>query len=141
VPALRERKEDIPLLVNYFAPKYGSRMGKRLESVPQGTLDSLINYPWPGNVRELENVIERAVIVSRGAELELGDWAGQAMVAGGAAELLPLDEAQRRHILKVLGHTGWRVSGPKGAARILGIKPTTLQARMKKLGIERNPDS
>jgi len=138
VSALRERKEDIPLLVNYFAPKYGSKLGKRLESVPQGTLDALINYPWPGNVRELENVIERAVIVSRGAELELGDWAGQAVVAGPSADLFPLDEAQRRHILTVLGHTGWRVSGPRGAARILGMKPTTLQARMKKLGIERN---
>jgi PAS domain S-box-containing protein len=141
VPALRDRKEDIPQLVNYFARKYGSKLGKRLESVPQGALDALIDYPWPGNVRELENVIERAAIVSRDAELELGDWAGQAVVVGESEDLLPLDEVQRRHILKVLGHTGWRVSGPRGAARVLGMKPTTLQARMTKLGIERNAGS
>jgi len=138
VPALRERKEDIPLLVNYLARKYGSKLGKELESVPQGALDALVRYPWPGNVRELENVIERAVIVSPGAELELGEWMGQALRPGDSDELLPLDEVQRRHILRVLEHTGWRVSGPRGAARILGMKPTTLAARMKKLGIERH---
>jgi transcriptional regulator with GAF, ATPase, and Fis domain len=137
VPPLRDRKEDVPLLVNYFAGKYGSRLGKKLETVPQGALDALMSYPWPGNIRELENVIERAVIVSTGSELELGDWIGQAMVTGEPGDLLTLDEMQRRHITKVLEHTGWRVSGPKGAARILGVKPTTLAARMKKLGIAR----
>ncbi len=134
---LRERKEDIPLLVNYFARRYGSKLGRKLETVPQGALDVLVGYPWPGNVRELENVIERTAIVSTGSELELGDWIGQAVATGESGDLLPLDEMQRRHIEKVLDYTGWRVSGPKGAARILGIKPTTLAARMKKLGIER----
>ncbi len=137
VPALRERREDIPLLVTYFARKYGEKLGKRLETVPQPTLDALLSYSWPGNVRELANVIERAAILSRGSELDLADWRAQPGPQGEAERALTLDAVQRQHIIAVLKRTGWRVSGPLGGARILGMKPTTLRARMKKLGIVR----
>ncbi len=140
VPALRERKGDIPLLVNYLVQKYAKRMGKTIETVPQRAMDALRSYAWPGNVRELENVIERAVIVSPQTELELGEWLREAGPAADDGLLLTLDDVQRRHIVSALEHTGWRVSGPKGAAHILGMKPTTLQARMKKLGIVRRDD-
>ncbi len=138
VPALRNRKGDIPVLVNYFVQKYAKRMGKTIETVPQRAMNALKSYVWPGNVRELENVIERAVIVSPETELELGEWLRESGPVAAEGALLTLDEVQRRHILSALEHTSWRVSGPKGAARILGMKPTTLQARMKKLGIVRN---
>lgn len=136
VPPLRERTEDIPLLVKYFATKYGARTAKRIETIPRATLAALVEYPWPGNVRELENVVERAVILSQGTELELGDWFSRRK-RNGPGPLATLDDVQRGHILKVLEQTGWRVSGAGGAARILGLKPTTLEARMKKLGIRR----
>jgi transcriptional regulator with GAF, ATPase, and Fis domain len=138
VPPLRDRRGDIPVLVNYFVQRYANRMGKRIETVPQRAMNALKSYAWPGNVRELENVIERAVIVSPETELELGEWLRESGPVPAEGALLTLDEAQRRHILSALEHTSWRVSGPKGAARILGMKPTTLQARMKKLGIARN---
>ncbi len=137
VPPLRERRQDIPQLVNYFARKYGTKLGKKIESVPQQTLNALMDYSWPGNVRELENVIERAVIISVGSELDLSDWRERPAAAAAPVRPATLDEHQRQHIVAVLEQTGWRVSGPKGAARILGLKPTTLAARMKKLGIER----
>lgn len=140
VPPLRERREDIPLLVSFFARRYAQRLGKEIDTVPQRTLHALAQYAWPGNIRELENVVERAVILSTGRELDLETWLRQ---SGGATyrddRLSTLDDAMRAHILEALERTGWRVSGPKGAAQILGIKPTTLQARMKKLGIQR-PD-
>lgn len=136
-PSLRERKEDVPRLVRYFVMKYSAKMGKRIESVPQATLDALTAYPWPGNVRELANVIERSVIVSRGSVLELGEWIAPGRATPQPAASRTLDNAARQHILEALEHTGWRVSGPRGAARLLGIKPTTLEARMAKLGISR----
>jgi PAS domain S-box-containing protein len=138
VPALRERKEDIPLLVRHLVVKYGMKMGRRIETIPQAALDALAAYDWPGNVRELGNVIERSVIISRGTTLELGDWlAGQRAVSGGGLRARTLEEVERAHIIEVLESTRWRVSGPRGAATILGVKPTTLEARMKKLGIAR----
>jgi PAS domain S-box-containing protein len=137
VAALRDRRGDIPVLVNYLTQKYAKRMGKTIQTVPQRALNALQSYEWPGNVRELENVIERAVIVSPETELELGEWLRESGPVAVEGALPTLDEAQRRHIVTALEHTGWRVSGPKGAARILGMKPTTLQARMKKLGIVR----
>jgi transcriptional regulator with GAF, ATPase, and Fis domain len=100
-------------------------------------MDALLAYPWPGNVRELENVIERAVILSEGPELELGEWLRAPAPAPAPPGVVPLDEAQRQHILRALELTGWVVSGKRGAAKVLGLKPTTLQARMKKLGIRR----
>ncbi len=137
-PPLRDRKEDIPLLVRHFAMQYGVKLGKRIEAIPKRTLDALMAYNWPGNIRELRNVIERALIITQGTTLELRDWAaGEA--AASEARFLSLEDVEREHILAVLQQKGWRVSGPKGAASLLGLKPTTLEARMKKLGIERPP--
>ena len=136
-PPLRNRKEDIPLLVRHFAMQYGVKLGKRIEAVPKRTLDALIAYDWPGNIRELRNVIERALIITQGTTLELRDWA-PAETARETA-LRSLEQVEREYIMAVLDQKGWRVSGPRGAASSLGLKPTTLEARMKKLGIERPP--
>lgn len=139
LPPLRDRKDDIPLLVRYFAAKCGPKVGKEIEKVPQSVLDSLMSYDWPGNVRELQNVVERAVILSPGSDLVLGEWFTGLPSVCEQAVGPTLDEVQRVHICKVLESTGWRVSGERGAARILGLKPTTLESRMKKLGISRRP--
>jgi transcriptional regulator with GAF, ATPase, and Fis domain len=143
VPPLRERKEDITLLAGHFVRRYASKFGRRIATISAPALHALLTHCWPGNVRELENVIERAVILSRGTELELPDWTptppAPMTPMGG---LVPtLEVVQRNHILSVLEITRWRVSGPRGAAKVLGLKPTTLAARMKKLGISRPMDS
>jgi transcriptional regulator with GAF, ATPase, and Fis domain len=136
-PALRERREDIPALVRYFVMKYTAKTGKRIDTVPKSVLDRLGGYAWPGNVRELANVLERSVIVSRASSLELGDWVTlpvepiQVRRDSGSREL------SREQIIEALEATGWRVSGPRGAAQLLGLKATTLEARMKRLGISR----
>ena len=137
VPALRERKEDIPALVNYFVGKYARQLGKHIEAVSESAMRALVAYPWPGNIRELENVIERAVILTAGSALELGGWLTEAGPTPDETGVLTLDDAQRRHIIQTLELTNWQVSGERGAARLLSVKPTTLAARMKKLGIER----
>jgi PAS domain S-box-containing protein len=137
VPALRERTDDIPLLVRHFALKYGTQQGKKIESIPRDVMQSLQAYDWPGNVRELENIIERAVILSQGPELEVGRWLPDPGSAPRQSRVPTLEELEREHILAVLDLTGWRVRGDHGAARRLGLKPTTLEARMKKLGISR----
>ena len=100
-------------------------------------MDSLRAYHWPGNVRELENVIERAVIISSGKQLQLGDWLTHTKASRGPSKISTLDELEKEHIMDVLQITGWRISGESGAAQLLGIKPTTLSSRMKKLGIQR----
>ena len=138
VPALRERTEDIPALVRHFVMKYGAKMGKRIDTIPKSALDALTALPWPGNVRELANVIERSVIVTRGNQLELPERPVAAPAPGAPAELeRRAREVSRADILGALEASGWRASGPRGAARRLGLKPTTLEARMKKLGIVR----
>lgn len=137
LPALRDRKQDIPLLVSYFIKKFSATMGKKVESVTAKSMEMLKTYPWPGNIRELEHVIERAVILSQGTELGLVDWMPTNAASAGANPLATLEEVERSHILSVLTQTAWRVSGEKGAAKILGLNPTTLEARMKKLGIGR----
>lgn len=137
IPALRERTEDIPLLVKYFVVKYSRKLGKKIETIPQKAMDALLASPWPGNVRELENVIERAAILSQGPQLELSEWLPKPGLTPRGTQLPTLEELERDHILAVLELTGWRVSGEKGAAELLGMKPTTLEARMKKLGIKR----
>ncbi|MCI0483150.1 MAG: sigma 54-interacting transcriptional regulator, partial [candidate division NC10 bacterium] len=137
IPPLRERKEDIPLLVKHFVLKYGAKFGKQVETIPEKTMHALLDYSWPGNVRELENVVERAVIVNMGSQLELGEWLPKPGVTEVGARVLMLEELEREHITKTLELTGWRVSGERGAAKLLGLKPTTLGARMRKLGITR----
>jgi transcriptional regulator with GAF, ATPase, and Fis domain len=138
LPPLRERQQDIPLLVRYFATKYSAKLGKRIKTLPQRTMDTLQAYPWPGNVRELENVIKRAVISSPGLQLELGEWVPGPTAPRSDLHIPTLKELQRDYIMAILRLTGWRVSGEKGAAKLLGLKPTTLEARMKKLGIRRS---
>ena len=134
-PPLRERTDDIPLLVWAFIRQFEKRMGKHMESVPKRSMEALQLYPWPGNARELRNVIEHAMIVSPGTTLEVS--APNLSVAEGSNEARSLQDVERLHILRVLEETGWRVAGKSGAAKVLGLKPTTLEARMKKLGINR----
>ncbi len=139
VPPLRQRKEDIPLLVNYFLAKFNKKMGKKIESVLQETLDHLHGYHWPGNVRELESVIERSVIISRGAALEVLDQctAGLKKEESEGREDKTLAELEHDHILLVLEKTEGRIEGKNGAAILLGLTPSTLRARMRKQDILR----
>ena len=136
-PPLRDRREDIPALVRYFVMKYTAKTGKRIDTVPKSVLDSLGAYPWPGNVRELANVLERSFIISRGNSLELGEWAPVPVESGAVTTDTGTHDLSRERIIEALERTGWRVSGPRGAAHALGLKPTTLEARMKRLGITR----
>jgi formate hydrogenlyase transcriptional activator len=132
VPPLRERAEDIPALVWVFLEEFSSRMGKKITRVPRSTMDALQRHPWPGNVRELRNVIEHGVIVTVGDTLRvpmLDD------AAPGAAPPRTLTDVERAHVLRALERAGWRIKGPRGAAAALGLKPSTLYTRMKKLGI------
>ncbi len=136
VPPLRDRPEDIPLLAWEFVREFSKSMGRPIERISDETMDSLLGYPWPGNVRELRNLIERAMILTSGSTLQ---------VAPGLLPVVPpveaaastLDAMTRAHILRVLEQTRWRIRGSGGAAEILGTKPTTLESRMKKLGIQR----
>lgn len=137
LPALRERADDIPLLVQYFMRKFAANLGKKIDRIPERMMTALQRYPWQGNIRELEHVIERAVILSEGPELEPIDWLSQPGGKAGLGQPLTLEEMERQHIVDVLEQTNWRVSGEKGAAKILGLNPTTLEARMKKLDITR----
>ncbi len=136
VPPLRERKEDIPLLTRYFLRKYAAKTGRDIKEVSQKVMDRLLAYHWPGNIRELENIIERAVVVCEGDKLTTGSWMPQPY--NGAEPAIPtLKENERALILRALEKTNWKVSGENGAARLLDIKRTTLEARMQKLGIHR----
>jgi transcriptional regulator with GAF, ATPase, and Fis domain len=137
LPPLRERESDIPLLAQFFARKFATNFGKKIDRIPERMIKSMQRYPWPGNIRELEHVIERAVILSEGSELEPIDWLSQSGGKAGSGKTLTLEEMERQHIVDVLDQTNWRVSGDKGAAKILDLNPTTLEARMKKLGITR----
>ena len=134
VPPLRERPEDIPPLVRAFVDQYATSMGKTVTSISQSSLDALQRYAWPGNVRELRNVVERAVILCRGPRLSLQVPSGGRFVA---ARPLAMKDVEREHILHVLEQTGWRVQGRGGAAELLGLKRTTLESRMVRLGIRR----
>ena len=134
IPPLRERQEDIPALVRYFVEKHARRMNRTVETIPTETLELLVRYPWPGNIRELENLIERAVIVSPGPVLRvpLSELKPPSEPFG---EALTLRAAEREHILKALEATNWVLAGPRGAAARLGMKRTTLQSKMRKLGV------
>ena len=139
VPPLRERPEDIPLLVHFFANKFAQQMRKRIESVPKETMAALVAYHWPGNIRELQNLVERAVILSRGSTLEvpLTELKQQAKTVVHMNGGNTLETVERDHILKVLDDAGWVIGGPTGAAARLGLNRTTLNHRMRKLGIMR----
>jgi PAS domain S-box-containing protein len=137
VPPLRDRTEDIPLLVEFFVEKVSKRMGKSIELLPANVMKKLQDYPWPGNVRELENVIERAVINSSGPKLRLADD-----LAGPAHKEMPtplksLQEIEKDYIIRVLEESNWRIDGPQGAALILDMNPSTLRSRLRKLGIKK----
>jgi len=138
LPSLRERKEDVPLLARHFLQKYSARFGKNITAITNRTMESLLQYSWPGNVRELENIIERAIITSRGKKLELGNSLPTFKNNNtGENRIIPLAEYEKHHIIRALEATNWRVSGENGAAKLLGLKRTTLEARMKKLKITR----
>ena len=137
VPPLRERKDDIDLLANHFAAKYSKKIGRQIETISLQVLDVLMAYPWPGNVRELEHVIERGVILNQGSRLEAGDWLPRTTILAQERGIKTLAAYEREHILEALQLTNWKVSGANGAAKLLGLKPTTLDARMRKLGIVR----
>jgi formate hydrogenlyase transcriptional activator len=150
VPSLRERPEDIPLLVRHFTQQFARRMRKTIETIPASTMQSLMRYPWPGNIRELQNIIERAVILSPGPVLQVC----RTDLLPRAAEMMPmphepldrarctplrsaLEETERRRILRALEECKWMVAGPDGAAVRLGLKRSTLQYRMQKFGLSR----
>ncbi len=145
-PPLRDRREDVPRLVQHFTQKFARRMNKRIETVPAATMATLSRYHWPGNIRELENFIERAVILSRGSNLDAPLAELERLSAESSASLAPvlptatLEEAERDHIRRALEQANWLVGGPSGAAARLGMKRTTLQSRMAKLGIKRDRD-
>jgi formate hydrogenlyase transcriptional activator len=139
LPPLRARREDIPALVEHFVDIYARRMNKQIEHISSDTMAALTSYPWPGNIRELQNLIERSVIRSAGERLEVPvlDMDEGVGVASPSGSERTLEEAERAHILAVLKETSWILSGPRGAAIRLGLNRSTLQFRMKKLGIER----
>jgi formate hydrogenlyase transcriptional activator len=140
-PSLRERKEDVPLLIKHFIRKYESKMGKKINDVDPQVINALMEYDWPGNIRELENLIERALILTSGNIIEFGDWIPMSKMSNDRKlvkeEMKRLEDVEREHILNILEQTNWKVSGERGAAKILGLNPTTLEARMKKMGIVR----
>jgi formate hydrogenlyase transcriptional activator len=137
MPALRERREDIPLLVRHFAQQCARRMHRSIDAIASETMEELVRYPWPGNIRELQNVIERSVILSPGPVLRVPIAALGSRCISDEEETSKrtLKEAEREHIISILKKTNWVVSGPQGAAARLGMNRSTLQFRMKKLGI------
>jgi formate hydrogenlyase transcriptional activator len=138
LPPLREREDDIPLLAEHFVRKFAQRLRKSIEFIPAEVMRALQCYHWPGNIRELQNVLERAVITTRGPVLDLRAT-GLAAGSVGSPSGKTLIDAQRGHILAALGKTKWIVSGPRGAAAELGLPRTTLIAMMQRLGISREP--
>jgi transcriptional regulator with GAF, ATPase, and Fis domain len=142
VPPLRDRKDDIPLLVEYFVGRLSNRIRKVIRRIPSSTMDQLVAYEWPGNVRELKNVVERAIITTQTDELHLPEALGGRMnkpqdpVSLNDRDLPSLACVERKYIMHVLQSTGWRISGPKGAAKTLDLNPSTLRYRIKKLGIK-----
>ncbi len=138
IPPLRERPEDIPLLAKHFLESYRLKLNRPSLELSHGSMERLVRYTWPGNVRELQNVIERAVILSRSSIVEIAD---QFLIPSKplpqTASPVNLQELEREHIQRVLQQTHWRIYGPYGAADLPGLNPSTLRSRMKKLGIRR----
>ena len=138
IPPLRDHREDIPLLVEHFLNAFNRKTGKTIDLIPRKTISMLMEYHWPGNIRELQNLIERAHVLSPGKKLDIGGWfepgAGK---TPEQEEIIPLEENEKQYIIKALKLTQWKVRGNNGAAALLNINPTTLESRMKKLGIRR----
>lgn len=139
LPALIERKEDIQLLATYFTQKYSNKLGKSIKMISQEDIEKLKNYSWPGNIRELENIIERAVIITKGDRLNIDNklFSTKLEDSSPANKTFSLEENEREHISEVLIKTNWQIHGEKGAAKILGINPSTLRSRITKLGIKK----
>lgn len=151
IPSLRERQDDLPLLIEYFLKKFSERHRKNVDAMHEESMRDLLNYGWPGNIRELENVIERAVIVSKGTMIQIGKWFDKQPTSSSVAPVdatlprptpettgfMSLEDVERLHILRALDSTKWRISGEKGAAQLLGVNRSTLRGRMEKLGIVR----
>lgn len=137
VPPLRERPTDIPLLVHFFISKYSKRLGKHIEGVSKKTMDLLIDYAWPGNVRELQNIIERAIVISDRPIIHVDESMLEQKINVDRYKFDKLEDIERSHITSVLDQTNWAIEGNKGAAKILGIHPSTLRFRMRKLGIHK----
>ena len=140
LPTLRDRRDDIPLLVWYFVSKIQAAGEKKIETVPQGVMDQLVSYDWPGNIRELRNVVERSLILSPGKVLQLDDTLVEVHKTVKTAKIeqfQQLDEIERNHILSVLKKCDWKIKGKGNAAENLGLNPSTLRSRMNKLGLSR----
>jgi len=139
-PPLRDRKEDIPLLVRHFCQKHEAKIGKKIIHIQPEVIDALMEYDWPGNIREVENLIERAMIISHGNTLEYGDWLPVSKNTAGNTKMGPLklEDVEKQHIIEILKKANWKISGEKGAAKMLGLNATTLEARIKKMGIKRD---
>ena len=136
IPPLRERRDDIPILVRYFVDKFAKALNRKIERIPDSVMDALTRYGWPGNIRELQNFVERAVILSEGSSLrppmaELRETKTRTSAAA------TLKEVERKHVLQVLRETEWVLGGPNGAAARLGMPRTTLISRLRSLGIQR----
>ena len=136
-PPLRDHRDDIPLLVIHFVKKFAAKAGKSIETVPQPVMDTFAQYNWPGNVRELENLVERAVVISDGPQLKVQELLSDRVDSPNQSSIPTLADLERDHIASVLDMTGGRIRGDNGAAEILGLKPTTLESRMERLGIKR----
>jgi formate hydrogenlyase transcriptional activator len=136
MPELRERKEDIPLLVRYLVQKFVRRMNKQIDTIPTEAMNALVSWAWPGNVRELENFIERSVILSQGPILNV-PLVDLSLAAQDSHKDSTLESALREKVVRVLRETGGVLAGPRGAAARLGLKRTTLQSKMEKMGISR----
>jgi transcriptional regulator with GAF, ATPase, and Fis domain len=133
---LRERREDIPILAQHYLDYYNKKIGKQVDKILPETMQAFLEYSWPGNVREIMNVIEQAVITSHGAALQVDFLESTGKNVSGSRHL---EDIERDHIVKTLKQAAWRIKGNKGGAALLGINPSTLRSRMKKLGIKR-PD-
>jgi DNA-binding NtrC family response regulator len=134
---LRERKSDIPLLATFFLTKFAKKLNKPIQGISRETKDRLMGYNWPGNIRELQNVIERAVVISQGPEIQIDESTFGFSAGTQTSNGETLEDIERTHILRVLEQTDWLIQGKGGAASILDINPNTLRSRMQKLGIKK----
>jgi len=137
LPSLRERREDIPLLAQHLANRFARTLPKVIKPIPETVARALQQYEWPGNIRELENVIQRAIIMSPDGVISVNDLSMSAARPAVASVGTTLEEIERHHIQRILGTTMWRIEGRRGAAELLGLKPSTLRSRLRKLGIRR----